>query len=141
VLPEGEKDLALAFVQNKKTMKVDVDFVYGKGRGLVILMFGPPGVGKTFTAEAVAEECHLPLYSMCAGDLGTRAKEVEKGIDSIFECCALWNCILLLDEADVFMSVRTNEGLDRNEVSIGDVNIRLELFIDYDCVCSSCPFF
>lgn len=120
MLPEGEKDLALAFVQHKNTMRVNADFVSGKGRGLVILMFGPPGVGKTFTAEAVAEECQIPLYSMCAGDLGTGAGDVEGGIDETFERCTLWDCILLLDEADVFMSVRTNEGLDKNEVCFGN---------------------
>jgi hypothetical protein len=31
------------------------DFVEGKGRGLVINLFGNPGVGKSLTAEATSE--------------------------------------------------------------------------------------
>lgn len=31
------------------------DFVQGKGQGLVINLFGNPGVGKTLTAEAMSE--------------------------------------------------------------------------------------
>ena len=34
------------------------DFVQGKGQGLIINLFGNPGVGKTFTVEAISErEC------------------------------------------------------------------------------------
>lgn len=31
------------------------DFVRGKGQGLVINLFGSPGVGKTLTAEVMSE--------------------------------------------------------------------------------------
>ena len=38
------------------------DFVRGKGQGLVINLFGPPGVGKTLSAEATSEHLRRPLY-------------------------------------------------------------------------------
>ena len=96
-------------------------------------MFGPPGVGKTFTAEAgenfrpclrsfapltqpVAEKSRVPLYSMSAGMLGTKPEDVERSLDRALELCRLWNAMLLLDEADVFLGVRTNDGLARNEL-------------------------
>lgn len=34
----------------------------GKGRGIVVALIRPPWVGKTLTAEAVAELLHKPLY-------------------------------------------------------------------------------
>ncbi|KAK8079549.1 hypothetical protein PG997_007367 [Apiospora hydei] len=117
VLPEGEKDLAWAFVENKSLSKTDFDdFIPDKGRGLIILMFGPPGVGKTFTAEAVAERSRVPLYLMSAGDLGTQPSDVEKALERALELCRMWNAMLLLDEADVFLGTRTNESLARNEL-------------------------
>ncbi|ORY58234.1 uncharacterized protein BCR38DRAFT_461014 [Pseudomassariella vexata] len=117
VLPGGEKDLAWAFVENKSLSKAGFDdFIPDKGRGLIILMFGPPGVGKTFTAEAVAERSRVPLYSMSAGDLGTQPSDVEKALERALELCRMWNAMLLLDEADVFLGARTNESLARNEL-------------------------
>ena len=117
VLPGGEKELAWAFVENKSLSKSDFDdFIPDKGRGLIILMFGPPGVGKTFTAEAVAERSRVPLYSMSAGDLGIQPAEVEKALERALELCRMWNAMLLLDEADVFLGERTNESLARNEL-------------------------
>jgi hypothetical protein len=117
VLPGGEKELAWTFVENKSQSTSDFDdFVADKGRGLIILMFGNPGVGKTFTAEAVAERSRVPLYSMSAGDLGTQPSEVEAALERALELCRMWNAMLLLDEADVFLGERTNESLARNEL-------------------------
>jgi ATP-dependent Lon protease len=38
-----------------------VDVMEGKGEGAIFLLHGPPGVGKTLTAEAIAELLHKPL--------------------------------------------------------------------------------
>jgi hypothetical protein len=53
---------------------------------------------------------------MSAGVLGTQPDQVEECLDSTLELCRLWNAMLLLDEADVFLGARTNEGLARNEL-------------------------
>ncbi|KAK0747335.1 hypothetical protein B0T21DRAFT_446256 [Apiosordaria backusii] len=113
----GEKQLAWEFVASKKesTQECD-DFVAEKGRGITILMFGPPGVGKTFTAEAVAERARVPLYLISAGVLSTTPSEVEAALDHALNLCRLWNAMLLLDEADVFLGARSDEGLIRNEL-------------------------
>ncbi|KAK5659597.1 hypothetical protein OQA88_801 [Cercophora sp. LCS_1] len=118
VLPGGEKDLAWDFVESKaqSVQEHDNDFVEGKGRGIIILMFGPSGVGKTYTAEAVSERARVPLYSISAGTLGTSPKEVEDALDHALDLCRMWNAMLLLDEADVFLGTRTNDGLTRNEL-------------------------
>ena len=53
---------------------------------------------------------------MSAGVLGTKPEEMEKSLDRALELCRLWNAMLLLDEADVFLGARTNDGLARNEL-------------------------
>nr|RBQ88569.1 hypothetical protein FVER53263_13955 [Fusarium verticillioides] len=116
VLPGTEKQLAWEFVENKTLANSFDDFIQDEGRGIIILMFGPPGVGKTYTAEAVAEKARVPLYSMSAGDLGTVPKEVELALDRALTLCGLWNAMLLLDEADVFLGARTDSDLARNEL-------------------------
>ncbi|EEU43461.1 uncharacterized protein NECHADRAFT_45060 [Fusarium vanettenii 77-13-4] len=116
VLPGSVKQLAWEFVENKALANNFDDFIQDKGRGLIILMFGPPGVGKTYTAEAVAEQAHVPLYAMSAGELGTVPSDVETALSRALTLCGLWNAMLLLDEADVFLSARTDSDLTRNEL-------------------------
>ncbi|KAH8895784.1 P-loop containing nucleoside triphosphate hydrolase protein [Thozetella sp. PMI_491] len=118
VLPGDQKELAWRFVESKglgKNNEFD-DFIEDKGRGVIILMFGPPGVGKTYTAEAVAERARAPLYQMNAGMLGTNPNDVETELDRALKLCEVWNAMLLIDEADIFLGTRTNDELSRNEL-------------------------
>ncbi|KAI1126963.1 hypothetical protein F5Y10DRAFT_293311 [Nemania abortiva] len=94
--------------------QMDQDLIRGKGRGLVILLHGAPGVGKTATAEAVALWHRKPLFVITCGDLGFTPQGVESSLGEIFRLAHLWDCILLLDEADVFLSQRETSALQRN---------------------------
>jgi transitional endoplasmic reticulum ATPase len=67
-----------------------------------ILLHGPPGVGKTFFARAIAGEHRLNLMHVSTGDLvgslvGQSARNIEKAFDT-----ALANlpCLLFFDEFD-----------------------------------------
>ena len=40
--------------KTKARAATQIDLVRGKGRGLIILLHGPPGTGKTSTAETIA---------------------------------------------------------------------------------------
>ena len=57
VLPPATKSLIKTLVQKHASSRGPEfdDFVHGKGQGLVINLFGSPGVGKTLTAEATSE--------------------------------------------------------------------------------------
>ena len=53
VLPEDHKELILALTESQVAHKETFDdVIQGKGKGMIMLLFGPPGVGKTLTAES-----------------------------------------------------------------------------------------
>lgn len=54
------------------------DIILAKGKGLVILLHGVPGVGKTATAEAVALDKKRPLFSVTCGDIGSEMDDVDE---------------------------------------------------------------
>ncbi|KAL5344673.1 hypothetical protein ACLOAV_010365 [Pseudogymnoascus australis] len=92
------------------------DFVVGKGQGLNVLLHGPPGVGKTLTAEVLSEHLQKPLYSVSAGELGTSAESVEARLPGIFQRASRWKALLLLDEADVYLEQRSPSEIIRNAI-------------------------
>jgi SpoVK/Ycf46/Vps4 family AAA+-type ATPase len=104
VLLSEEKALLLAFAKShsKSTAHFD-NFVIGKEKDMIVLLDDPPGVGQTLTAESVAEEMQAPLYTMSAGELGTQAEGVERKLAEVLEMAMMWNAILLLVEADIFL--------------------------------------
>ena len=79
-----------------------------------MLLHGSPGTGKTFTAESVAEIAKKPLYPVTCGDIGTEPEAVEKYLASVFHLGKVWDCVVLLDEAEVFLKQRTLQDLNRN---------------------------
>ncbi|KFZ04779.1 hypothetical protein V501_08981 [Pseudogymnoascus sp. VKM F-4519 (FW-2642)] len=118
VLPRGHKKMVLSLIaqhfRNKGQQDEQADIVRGKGKGLIILLHGAPGVGKTTTAEGVAERFRKPLFQITCGDLGSDAKQVETALQTNFALANRWGCILLLDEADVFLAERRREDFKRN---------------------------
>ncbi|KAL8376073.1 hypothetical protein RB595_007270 [Gaeumannomyces hyphopodioides] len=105
---------ALVEVQMKATKMEDV--ITGKGNGLIVLLHGSPGTGKTLTAESVAEIAKKPLYRVTCGDIGVDPTKVEKYLETVLYLGKVWDCVLLLDEADVFLEERTMADLQRNSL-------------------------
>ncbi|KAF6825057.1 hypothetical protein CPLU01_10510 [Colletotrichum plurivorum] len=120
-LPEGHREMVKSLVvqhfrsrQSAEMRDEQTDLIQGKGKGLIMLLHGAPGVGKTTTAEGIAELFRKPLFQITCGDLGTTAKEVETELEKNFALASRWGCILLLDEADVFLSARERTDFVRN---------------------------
>lgn len=90
------------------------DIIKGKGRGLVGLLSGAPGVGKTLTAEAIAEVSRRPLYAVSAGELGTEVSGVDERLGQVLAVASSWKCVLLIDECDVFLRQRDHVSLVNN---------------------------
>jgi len=95
------------------------DFVQGKGKGMVFLLHGEPGVGKTLTAEGVADHCGRPLLRLDAACLGSSAEIVETSLSSIFRFATRWKAVALLDEADVFLDQRQTNNVKHNVLVAG----------------------
>ena len=92
------------------------DLIPGKGNGLIVLLHGPPGVGKTLTAESLAMLCGRPLYSISMSDVGTSPASVEQNMIKVFELATHWRALLLFDEADIFLEERSLQDLRRNSL-------------------------
>ncbi|XDG10535.1 hypothetical protein ABKA04_010150 [Annulohypoxylon sp. FPYF3050] len=114
VLEESTKELIKALVSNQTETERSTDVISGKGNGLILLLHGGPGTGKTLTAESVAETAEKPLYPVTCGDIGTEPEAVENYLESVLHLGKTWGCVVLLDEADVFLEQRSLEDLRRN---------------------------
>ncbi|KAH6860543.1 P-loop containing nucleoside triphosphate hydrolase protein [Alternaria alternata] len=108
------KELVQALVMKQINARRSTDFVAGKGNGLIMLLHGAPGTGKTFTAEGVAEFAEKPLLRITCGDIGTEPEVVDQRLRATLRLGKLWDCVVLLDEADVFLEERDMKDLKRN---------------------------
>merc|ERR1712093_105792 len=114
VLDPEKKAMVVAAVANTTREDSFSDIVDGKGGGCVLLLHGPPGVGKTLTAEATAEYLRRPLYTLTSGELGTTPTELEENLSRVLELTSIWDAVLLIDECDIFLQQRNGEDVMRN---------------------------
>lgn len=78
-----------------------------------LLLYGPPGCGKTTVAQYISSKTSLPLVTvrldgMISSLLGSTAKNIRK----VFDYASRRECILFLDEFDVIAKLRD----DKNEL-------------------------
>ena len=78
------------------------------------MLHGPPGVGKTLTAEAIAELLHKPLYVVSMGELGTTPEALEERLQDVLDLCGPWHALVLIDEAEMLLERRTKSEVVRN---------------------------
>ena len=125
VLPSRIKQNLKGLVSSHRfnAAKTIDDVIQGKGKGLNVVLHGPPGVGKTLTGESIAEYLKCPLYAVSAGELGTNSRSLETDLNRIMDITHSWGAILLLDEADVFLEARQPHDIHRN--SLVSVFLRL----------------
>jgi len=104
VLPREQTDLI-----DILTAEMDVlmdDIVAGKSGGTTVLCAGPPGVGKTLTAEVYSEIIKRPLYRVHSGQLGLNVTQMEQALKDVLTRAQRWGAVMLIDEADVYIKKR-----------------------------------
>jgi replication-associated recombination protein RarA len=73
------RDLILVLISNQLAAEQATDLIPSKGNGLIMLLHGGPGTGKTLTSEIVAEVAKKPPYR----DVGTETETIGKDLESV----------------------------------------------------------
>ena len=82
--------------------------LFPQGRGLLALLAGPPGTGKTMTAQTVAASLGLDLFRISLSEVVSKyVGETSKNLQRVFARAEEMDAVLLFDEADALFSRRT----------------------------------
>ena len=100
-------------------------------RGL--LLFGPPGVGKTMIAKAVATECECTFFNISASSLTSKyLGESEKLVRALFDLAYQKQpSVVFIDEIESILSKRSD---NENEAS---KRLKTEFLVQFDGVGSN----
>ncbi|KAF2003041.1 P-loop containing nucleoside triphosphate hydrolase protein [Amniculicola lignicola CBS 123094] len=117
VMQEDQKSLLRALVSSHSFPENPRDQTKQKGKGLVILLHGSPGSGKTLTAECSAEITSRALLNTSLAELNkeNRAWYFEYRLIQVLQYATIWKAIVLFDEADVFLEARKDDVADAAE--------------------------
>jgi len=101
--------------------------MYGKRAGEGILLYGPPGCGKTFIARAAAGECNANFLTMTISEILSKwVGDSERNVRSAFESARRYApAILFFDEIDAVGGRRdeTREGYAKRLVNEMLINL------------------
>ena len=106
--------------------------LFPRGTGLIALLAGSPGTGKTMAAQVIASELGLDLFRIdLASTVNKYIGETAKNLRRLFARAAEMNAVLLFDEADALFSRRTDVRDSHDRYANSDTNYLLQLVEDY----------
>lgn len=99
-------------------------FLYQLSPRRKLLLIGPPGTGKTMTAQALANELHFSLFSvMLEGVISRYMGETAIKLRQIFEAADAMPGVYFFDEFDAIGAKRTNSN------DVGEIRRVLNSFL------------
>lgn len=91
--------------------EADVLAAHGLRPSRTLLFVGPPGTGKTSTAEALAGELGVPLARVqIAAVVSSLLGETARNVSAVFDFCRREPWVLVFDEFDALGKERADEG-------------------------------
>ena len=99
----------IAYVKHREKLLHEWEFnrFLKTGKGLSINFFGPPGTGKSITAEAIAQQLGTNIIKVNYGELESElVGGTSKNLSKVFQAAETNRSLLFFDEADAVLSKR-----------------------------------
>lgn len=126
ILPEAVERECRAIIMEHQRMNELAQFKLSPRHK--ILLYGPPGNGKTLLAEGLAKELDLPFLPVkYAGMIDSYLGSTGKNLQNIFDYAATAPCVLFMDEFD---GVAIDRGDSKDLGEIRRVTNQLLILLD-----------
>ena len=108
---------------------------YPYGRCVSVLLSGPPGTGKTMTAQVLASRLGLALYKVDLSQIVDKyIGETEKRLRQVFDQAEKSNLVLFFDEADALLGKRSEVKDAKDKYANTEVAYLLQRMEEYQGV-------
>lgn len=124
-LKEELNDGIIQYMANPEQAKLDFE-EYGKTMPKAILLYGPPGCGKTYITQALSQEVQTPLYMLNISKAGSHyinltSKNIKDAFDQVAHMSEKLDkpVMLFMDEIDTMAFDRSGRGENEDLKQVG----------------------
>ena len=136
VLPEDDLDHLRELVSRYRHRSIvhdDWGFTPVPSAGLVAMFSGPSGTGKTLSAEVIASDLGLDLFTVSVDRLVSKyIGETEQNLEAVFTAAEGAEIVLFFDEADAIFGKRSEVSDARDRYANLEVSYLLQRLERYD---------